>query len=162
MATQRNIEQRIRRMTPVTAPKDQRAAVAALSRVLEEVAHARRRTPGCSLVGPGGDQIAIPESVFYVLERVAEVMARGDAITVVPIGKELTTQQAADLLNVSRQYVVRLLNEKRIPYTKTGTHRRLRIEDVLAYKEQRDAERRDALDELTRLSEEAGGYSELD
>jgi excisionase family DNA binding protein len=99
--------------------------------------------------------------VFYILARVAEVMARGDAITVVPVGKELTTQQAADLLNVSRQYLVRLLDEGRIPYTKTGKHRRLRVEDVLHYKEERDKERRAALDELTQLSEESGGYDEL-
>jgi len=96
------------------------------------------------------------------LERVVEVLARGDAITVVPVGKELTTQQAADLLNVSRQYLVRLLEGKRIPFTKTGKHRRLRVEDVLAFKERRDSERRKGLAELTRLTQEFGGYqSEL-
>ncbi len=161
MATQQGIEERIRRMTPVTAPPEQHDAVAALSNLLERVGHARRRVAKCRLVGPGGESIPVPESVFFVLERVAEVLARGDAITVVPVGKELTTQQAADLLNVSRQYLVRLLNEKRIPHTKVGKHRRLRIEDVLAFNEKRDAERRSALDELTQISEEVGGYSEL-
>lgn len=159
MAAEQTIEERIRRMTPVTAPPDQHEAVAALSSLLDKVAHARRRA--CRLVGPDGESIPIPESVFYVFERVAEVLAQGDAVTVVPVGKEITTQQAADLLNVSRQYVVRLLNEKRIPYTKTGKHRRLRIEDLLAFKEKRDAERRAALTELTQISEESGGYSEL-
>jgi hypothetical protein len=53
-------------------------------------------------VGPNGERIVLPEAAFYVLERVAEVLARGDAVTVVPVGKELTTQQAADLLNISR------------------------------------------------------------
>jgi excisionase family DNA binding protein len=161
MATQHGIEERIRRMTPVTAPPEQHDAVAALSNLLEQVGQARRRVAKCRLVGPGGESIRVPESVFFVLERVVEVLARGDAITVVPVGKELTTQQAADLLNISRQYLVRLLNEKRIPHTKVGKHRRLRIEDVLAFKEQRDAERRAALDELTQISEEVGGYSEL-
>lgn len=71
-------------------------------------------------------EVAIPEAVFYVLERVAEVLARGDSLTIVPVGKELTTQQVADLLNVSRQYLVRLLDEGRIPFTKTGKHRRRR------------------------------------
>jgi hypothetical protein len=56
------------------------------------------RAPKCQLVGPKGDSIPLPESVFFVLERVAEVMARGDSITVVPVGREVTTQQAADLL----------------------------------------------------------------
>ena len=101
---------------------------------------------------------AISESVFYVLERVAAVMARGDSITVVPVGQQLTTQQAAELLNVSRQYLVRLLGEKRIPFTKTGKHRRLRIEDVLSFKENRDRNRRTEMRELSQLTREFGGY----
>ena len=94
--------------------------------------------------------------MFYVLERVAEVMARGDSITVVPVGRELTTQQGADILNVSRQYLVRLLDEGRIPFTKTGKHRRVRIEDVLSFKDRRDRERRATLAELTQMSEDFG------
>ena len=93
-----------------------------------------------------------------MLERVAEVLARGDSITVVPVGREATTQQAADLLNVSRQYLVRLLEEERIPFRKTGKHRRLRIEDVLAFKEKRDKDRRAGLRELSQMSQEFGGY----
>src|SRR5262245_41035315 len=96
------LEELIRRMTPVAAPPDQRADVAAISRLLEGVAHARkRRSTECQLVGPSGESIPLPESVFFLLERVAEVLAKGDAITIVPVGKEVTTQQAADLLNVS-------------------------------------------------------------
>jgi excisionase family DNA binding protein len=149
-------------MTPVSAPPEQRAGVAALSRLLGAVAHKRpSREPKCQLVGPQGEKIAIPTAVFYVLERVAEVLARGDAVTVVPVGKQLTTQQAADLLNVSRQYLVRLLDEGRIPFSKTGKHRRVRIEDVMAFAATRDKDRGEALSRLTQLSEELGGYSEL-
>lgn len=153
----------IRRMTPVAAPPEQQAQVAALSKALEGMAHPpRKRAPKCQLVGPKGETIPIPESVFYILERVAEVMARGDSITVVPVGREVTTQQAADLLNVSRQYLVRLLDERRIPFRKTGKHRRLRIEDVLSFKATRDKDRRAGLRELARMTEEFGGYdSEL-
>jgi excisionase family DNA binding protein len=150
-----SIEDRIRRMTPVAAPPDQRPGVAALSRALGSIA---RRGPKCRLVGPKGEAIPLPEAIFYVLERVAEVMARGDSVTIVPVGKELTTQQAADLLNISRQYLVRLLEEGRISHRKTGTHRRLRIEDVLAFKEDRDRSRRSALRELSRMTQEFGGY----
>jgi len=131
----------------------------ALLRALEEIAHPRKkRGPKCELVGPGGERLPIPESVFYVLERVVEVMARGDSITVVPVGREVTTQQAADLLNVSRQYLVRLLDEGRVPFRKTGKHRRLRIEDVLSFKETRDKDRRAGLRELSHMTEEFGGY----
>jgi excisionase family DNA binding protein len=162
-AAQRALGDQIRRMTPVAAPPEQQAEVAAIYRLLGDAVRARRRRPApCKLVGPSGETIPIPESVFYVLERIAEVMARGDSITVVPVGKEMTTQQAADILNVSRQYLVRLLDEGRIPYTKTGKHRRLRIEDVLAFKELRDDHRRAALDELTKSSEALGGYDELE
>jgi excisionase family DNA binding protein len=159
------LDEQIRRMEPVSAPPAQRADVATLSKALGALAHASRprrkaTVPKCRLVGPKGESFEIPESVFFVLARVVEVLGRGDAITVVPVGKELTTQQAADLLNVSRQYLVRLLDDKRIPHTRTGKHRRLRIEDVLAFKETRDAERRDALRDLTHLTEDADGYDD--
>jgi excisionase family DNA binding protein len=157
---EQSLDQQIRRMSPVSAAPEERKAVAELSALLGNVSH-RRKHPRCELVGPSGERTLVPEAVFFVLERVVEVLARGDAITVVPVGKELTTQQAADLLNVSRQYVVRLLDEGKIPHTKTGKHRRLRIEHVLEYQRVRDSERRAKLDELTRLSEDLGGYSEL-
>lgn len=158
-------EERVRSMTPVSAEPQERDA---LRRLLEAMKvrgvrpKGRRGAPRCELVGPEGQRIPLPDAAFYVLERVVEVLERGDAITVVPVGKELTTQQAADLLNVSRQYLVRLLDEGRIPFTKTGTHRRVKVEDLLSFKEQRDRERRRALDELTQISEELGGYSELE
>jgi excisionase family DNA binding protein len=153
----------IRRMTPVAAPPEQRTQVAALSKALEGMAHRpRKRAPKCQLVGPKGEAISLPESIFYLLERVAEVMAGGDSIAVVPVGREVTTQQAAHLLNVSRQYLVRLLDEGRIPFRKTGKHRRIRIGDILSFKETRDNDRRAGLRQLSRMTEEFGGYhSEL-
>jgi len=158
-ATSHTFEERIRRMTPVAAPADEQAEIGLLLKALEGmVAVQARHAPKCQLVGPSGQTIPVPESVFYVLERVAEVLARGDSITVVPMGKEVTTQQAADLLNVSRQYLVRLLDENRIPFGKTGKHRRLRIEDVLAFKDKRDKDRAAGLRELSQLTQELGGY----
>jgi excisionase family DNA binding protein len=155
------LDEQIRRMTPVTAPPEQRADIAALHRALGSAERIAEQRHGCKLVGPTGQATAIPESVFYLLERVVEVLARGDSLTIVPVEREMTTQQAADLLNMSRQYLVRLLNERRLPFRKIGKHRRLRIDDVLAFKKQRDLARKIALDELTGLSEEMGGYDEL-
>ncbi len=157
------MEDLIRRMSPVAAPPEQQAQVAALFRALEGMVHSsQRRAPKCLLVGPKGESTVLPESVFYVLERVVEVLAHGDSITVVSVGREMTTQQAADLINVSRQYLVRLLDEGRIAFRKTGKHRRLRIEDVLEFKEKRDKDRRAGLRELSKMTQEFGGYdSEL-
>jgi len=160
-ATTEHIEALLRRMTPVSAPREQQEEVAALLHGLRRLRPRERRGLGCKLVGPNKETIAIPESVFFVLERVVEVLAHGDAIIVVPVGKELTTQQAADLLNISRQYLVRLLEQGKVPHSTTGKHRRLRIEDVLSYKEGRDQERKAQLEELASTSEEAGGYDEL-
>lgn len=158
------LENDIKRMTPVAAAPEEREDVSRVYRLLEAVEKMRvskHEPPQFTLRAPDGQTVPIPESVFFILERVAEVLARGDAITVVPVGKEMTTQQAADLLNVSRQYLVRLLNEGKLVHTKVGKHRRLRIEDVLAFKEQRDRSRMRSLDKLTELSEDLGGYDEL-
>lgn len=143
----------------MAAPIDQQEDVKALAKLLRH--RPSSAVAGCRLVGPAGESIPVPDSVFYALQRVADVLARGDSITIVPLGKELTTQQAANLLNVSRQYLIRLLDDDRIPYTKTGTHRRLKVEDVLAFQQRRDAERAHVLDELVEMSEGLGGYQEL-
>jgi excisionase family DNA binding protein len=130
-----------------------------LSRLL--ASHARsskRRAKRLQVVGASGEALDLPPSVVEVLRRATAVLSSGDAVAILPVGKALTTQQAADILNVSRQYVVRLVNEGRLPATRTGKHRRLRMEDVLAFKRVRDAERRRALDELSMLTEEFGGY----
>jgi excisionase family DNA binding protein len=145
-----------RRLEPMRAPREDRAEIAELSSALHPSSSGREAH--YDLVGPDGKRHRIPESVIHGLARLAEVLARGDALTIVPVGARVTTQQAADLLNVSRQYLVRLLDEGKLPYDRTGAHRRLKIEDVLAYKQERDRKRDAGLDELTRLTEELGGY----
>lgn len=108
------------------------------------------------LVSSHGRKIELPGSVFGVLARVVHEMARGNAVSVVPVGMLLTTQQAADLLDVSRPYLVGLLESGQIPFHKVGTHRRVRFEDLMAYKRVSDAKRREALLELTREAERLG------
>lgn len=152
----------IRRLEPVAPQADEKGEVQKLSALLDgAVRQMADQGKRCRLIGPLGEEIELPASIFYILERVAEVMAHGDAITVVPVGQMLTTQQAANILNMSRQYLVRLLENGEIPYEKSKTHRRLRIQDVLAFKQKRAVARRKALDNLTALSEESGGYTEL-
>jgi len=137
----------------VATPARQKASVAALATMLNKLARTRRQ-PRCELITPGGERSAMPEVVLHVLKVAAEILARGDAVTLVPLRTELTTQQAANLLNVSRQYLVRLLDEGSVPFTKTGTHRRVRMDDLLRFKAKRDADRKAKLDELSQLCEE--------
>lgn len=147
---------------PIAAAEDRLEELTKLALFIGKTVDANPAVARCSLVGPNSERVELPQTVFQLLRQVVETLARGDAVTVLPIHKELTTQQAASLLNVSRQYLVRLLDQKEIPYHKTGAHRRVRVQDVLAYKKQRDALRKQKLAALTKLSEEVGGYSELD
>ncbi len=139
---------------PVVAHDDERD-------VLERIEDLYEQEPASTIkfITPSEEEvIEIPDSVMRVVRSVVHLMARGEAVSVVPVHRELTTQQAADLLNVSRQYLVRLLERGEIPFTKTGTHRRIKFGDLIEYKRHRDEHRRSKLDELTRLNEELGFY----
>ena len=101
-----------------------------------------------------GDQVELPEEVYLALRKVVDAMRSGLAVSVVPQTTRLTTQQAADLLNVSRPTVVKLLDEGEIPFEKAGTHRRVLLADLLDYRDRRRerqydmlAATRDAVDE---------------
>jgi excisionase family DNA binding protein len=112
------------------------------------------------LVGLDGEEIPLPDSVYRVLRQVTHMMAAGQVISLVPHDHYLSSQEAADLLNVSRPYLYSLLDQGKLPFMKVGTHRRIRFEDVMAYKQQRDSDRAQALSELAALSQEAGFYTE--
>ncbi len=103
-------------------------------------------------------QIEVPPAMLEMIRELAEVLLEGDMAVVVPIHQELTTQEAADFLNVSRPYLVKILEEGAIPFHMVGTHRRLKLDDVLTFKEQLYKTRRDALAEMARISQEAGMY----
>lgn len=106
-----------------------------------------------------GDDLILPSYAMELIQNVLTEMAKGNAITVLPIHAELSTQEVANLLNVSRPYVVSLLEKGEIPFHKVGSHRRVLAKDVIAYKEKTETERLQALDELTELSQELGmGY----
>ena len=110
------------------------------------------------LVTSNGEEILIPESVCNILHQAVQAMASNQAVSIVRHNRELTTQQAANILNVSRPFLVKLLDEGAIPCIKVGSHRRIRFKDLIIYKEQRDSKRRKLLDQLIEMTEEAGLY----
>lgn len=96
----------------------------------------------------------LPGTIVEVLIRVLREWARGDAVAVLPVRAELTTQQAADLLNVSRQYTVRLMDQGVLPCHKVGKHRRIKATDLLVYMRDRDARQKTAVRQLTQEAQD--------
>lgn len=106
-----------------------------------------------------GDRIDIPRATFNILVQVLQQMSEGHEIAIMPLHAELTTQQAAELLNVSRPYVIGLLDSGVIPSRKVGKHRRVLIKDILAYKQDSEQLRTQQLAELTAEAQRLGlGY----
>lgn len=106
----------------------------------------------------GRTSVALPLELRALLADVVRAMRRGQAVTVAPVSQQLTTQQAADLLGISRPTLVKLLEAGRIPYETPGRHRRLRLSDVLAFRDLRRTQARQALDELTADAQDLGTY----
>ncbi|MEU5994835.1 helix-turn-helix domain-containing protein [Spirillospora sp. NPDC047418] len=105
----------------------------------------------------GGDEaLVLPREAVSLLAYILTQAAAGRGVSVMPSHAELTTQQAADLLNVSRPYLIGLLEGGTIPFKRVGRHRRVRYDDLMAYKRESEAQSRAAVDELTELGQELG------
>lgn len=126
-------------------------AYAQLAPVLES-----RKKASIRLTADGSSTVVVPREAFEFFVAALERLAAGQAVTLIPMTKELTTQQAADFLNVSRPFLIQLLEKGEIPFRKVGTHRRIKFGDVLRYRQEDDCKRADVAKELTRDAENLG------
>jgi excisionase family DNA binding protein len=112
------------------------------------------------IVGSDGleHEVTIPAVAYRSLIDVLAQMAQGNSVSLVPIHAELTTQEAADLLNVSRPYLIKQIEAGELSHHKIGKHRRIHFNDLMAYKERIDRETAAALDEMVKISQELGLY----
>jgi excisionase family DNA binding protein len=139
---------------PITADPEERRQ---LKRVEQAIG---QRSDAAKLVGIDGTPIEIPEPLYAVLVEAVKALRQGKAVTIVPTSHELTTQQAADFLNVSRPHLIKLLERSEIPHEMVGTHRRIRFEDLVAYRHERTKLRRKVIGDLTAEAQELGLYAE--
>jgi len=139
---------------PQTLPDIESSALARssaeeLSRLLGHMPETER-----TRVQLDGNDLILPRQALALLRDLLVEMAQGNAVTIVPTHAELTTQEAANILNVSRPHLVKLLEDGAIPFSKTGTHRRIRYQDLMSYRDHRNQESRSTLNELTSQAQE--------
>lgn len=144
----------LERDDPIIAPQADRPRLLELQRQFDAPSKPQ-------LVGPDGPPLDLPDTLYEILVRAVRELLAGHAVSILPSDLELTTTQAAEILHVSRPYLTRLLTDGAIPFHMIGTHRRVFLQDVVHYRHQRDAARRQALGEMIRDADEAGLYDEL-
>ena len=108
--------------------------------------------------GSDAARLEVPPATLRLLSEILALMARQQTFVLYPESSELTTKQAAEILGVSRPFLIRVLEAGEMPFRKVGRHRRVLMKDVLTYKQTMQVKSRAALDELVKLSEEVGGY----
>lgn len=144
---------------PSSAPDQADASTAqtALPRLRDYLnRHASETLITFRVEGDGEDTLVIPREAAELFARILAHMAAGEGVSVVPAHAELTTQQAADVLNVSRPYLIKLLDSGAIEYRLVGTHRRVRFDSLMEYARKDDQKRRKAADELSAMTQEMG------
>lgn len=114
-----------------------------------------------NVVGAKGLKVPLPLPVAALLDEILKNMQAGKAVAIVPEHQELTTQRAANLLGVSRPFMVRLLEEGKLPFHLVGSHRRVYLHDLLAYKARRDKERHASIVRMARMEKKAGTYDKV-
>jgi excisionase family DNA binding protein len=136
-------------------PTEEDAEVARNSvRVLSHYVRKNRSLTVKLIDGDNDQLIALPASAVALLVDILGAMAAGQGITLIPQNAELTTVQAAEILNVSRPFLIKLLEAKEIPFRKVGKHRRVLMRDIMAYKRKIDREREEILDQLVAEAQE--------
>lgn len=142
------------RFAPFTPSEDDKALAAeSIRRLAPHVRRPRKLTLQVKGQEGGEVDLVLPAGAVTLLQTILTEIARGNAITAIPVQTELTTQQAADLLNVSRPHLISLLDKGELPHHKAGTHRRVALKDVLEYNHKIDARREAALAELAELGQ---------
>lgn len=133
-----------------TTDRDQQIARDNLPQVKRLVTSFAKRTEPVAIQVSDHDMVSLqlPAKLFGVLQTILDLMAKGKAFSLIPANAELTTQEAADMLNVSRPHIVKLLKEGVIPYKEVGTHRRILLEDLVVYSSNMRQKRKEALQEL--------------
>jgi excisionase family DNA binding protein len=146
---------------PIIPTEDEIKLSQESSRLLAPLIQERASSIQVKIVKDDGNEqdVVIPATTFHLLVDILSQMAQGNAVTIVPIHAELTTQEAADILNVSRPFLIKLIESTEIPCRKVGRHRRIRFTDLMEYKQKTDSQRTQALDELAAQAQELNmGY----
>ena len=138
---------------PVGVSSKEHANIRALRQLVQE--------GSVKIVGAKGRRAELPSVIAGLLDEILKNLQAGKAVSIVPEHQQLTTQRAANLLGVSRPFMVKLLEEGELTFHMVGSHRRVNLKDLLAYKKRRDEERHDSINRMARMEMEAGTYDKV-